>query len=256
MPFSWQIVLYVLKAALRDRIIVALALFFILIVNLAMFTGSAAVIESRDFAVVFAAAGSRLAGLAGLILFVCFFIRRSFESGDMELMLTRPISRGALILSYGLAFFILAALTAFTEGLAIYSLLPSRFDEAHLLWALSIGVENIIMVMASFFFAMVLSSAPLCVLASFAFYVLGRMMGQFLGIAQSGEAFFAQTILEYSMKAVSLVVPRFDLLGQTGWLVYGVEQQGPGFSFVLLQGALFILLLFFAVFIDLRRRQF
>ena len=57
------------------------------------------------------------------------------------------------------------------------------------------------------------------------------------------------------MLVVSIFVPRLDIMGQTSWLIYGVEGE-VGFPFLFLQGAIFSGLIFGAAYIDLNRRQF
>ncbi|MCD8526284.1 MAG: hypothetical protein LRY62_03760, partial [Alphaproteobacteria bacterium] len=62
--------------------------------------------------------------------------------------------------------------------------------------------------------------------------------------------------LEIPMQAVSLVMPRLDLLGQTSWLVYGGDAGNVGFIYVCAHAAVFVFLVLSASLFDLIRRQF
>ena len=252
---SFLLVHYVLRAAIRDKILIALILTFLGSVSLSIFMGSAAIADNGQFAIVFAGGGLRIIGVLGLILFVVFHIRRSFESKDVELLLSRPISRTQFLFSFAIAFSILAALTGLMEGACISLLSPQHFNAGIALWTASIAAENIIIVNTAFFFAMVLSSATTGAMATLGLYVLSRMMGEILGIIDTGTGVPWLQWLTIIMKGISSIMPRLDLLGQTSWLVYGPD-AATGFGFVALQGAVFTALILVAALIDLARRKF
>lgn len=271
---SLPLVRYVLTAARRDRLMLTLALMVACGTGLAVFLGSTAVIEEGQFSLVFASGGLRFLGVAGVVLFCCFHIRRAFEHKEVEFLLSRPISRASFLLSHAAAFMLLAAGTALLVALPVA--LAGAVDKGGLAaWALSLGVEYAIMAVLSLFFAMVIPSAAGAALSVFGFYVLARLIGTLLGIAErtADNAFLA--VLGKVMEVISVVVPRLDLMGQTSWLVYGVAgsgglslRQGAGGAahalaghlgipgFLLLQGAVFIALLLAAAHFDFRRRRF
>lgn len=251
---SFPLVRYVLLASIRDRLIVSLLLILVLGSSLSLFLGSSAVVEKNFFTVVLAAGGLRISAVFGLVLFVVFFVRRSFESKDVDFLLSRPISRVQFLLSYSSAFSFLAIVMGGAVGLCVYGVSPSSFGEGHLLWVLSIIVENIIMVNVALFFSMYLSSAATSAMCVAGFYVLSRMMGQLLGIVDSVMVNDTGP-LAVSLQVVSAVMPRLDLLGQTSWLLYGVE-GGFGFTFVLMQAVAFGSLVLMAALVDLVLRQF
>lgn len=246
---------HVLTAVLRDRLIVSLLLIFIVSASISIFLGSTAVIEKDQFALVFAAFSMRLAGVAGLVLFVTSFIRRSFDARDIDFLLSRPIGRGEFLFSYGAAFVLIALVMGIIQGGALYLISPHLFGEGHVLWTLSMIAENMIMALVALFFAMVLGSVAVSAMACLGFYVLARMMGQILGVIDSSPDFFASAILSPIMQAISVVLPRLDLMAQSSWLVYGVE-SGVGVPFIILQLMTFATLIFTAALIDLVRRDF
>lgn len=244
---------YVLMAAVRDRLFLSLILLVAVGACLALFLGSAAFIEGDQFSLVFAASGLRFAGVVGLVLFIVFHVRRSFDSKDVDFLLSRPISRTGFIISHGVAFSILALVVVATIGFAVYMVNPGAFKAGHILWLVSLAMEFTIVASASLFFSMVLSSAVASSMAVFGFYVLARLMGQLLGIAGLGDT---APVLGVVMNIISMVIPRLDLMAQSSWLIYSNSAHEVGYGFVVLQGLLYSALLNGAAIIDLRRRQF
>ncbi|HQX27811.1 MAG TPA: hypothetical protein PKX38_07735, partial [Alphaproteobacteria bacterium] len=128
------------------------------------------------------------------------------------------------------------------------------FGPSHISWAVSLAFENIVMVNAALFFSMILSSAATAATATAGFYILARLMGQLLGIIDStGKGTVIYNLMEYILQAISAVMPRLDLMAQTSWLIYG---QSVEISSILLQAAIFTILIITAALIDLVRRQF
>jgi hypothetical protein len=131
------------------------------------------------------------------------------------------------------------------------------------------------MAVASLFFSMVLSSAAGSALATLGLYVLSRLVGTLLGIAALPPDKTVYALLNNAMDIISIVIPRLDMMGQTSWLVYGVEGSGGvGYltrsgafahmmmahlgieGFMAAQGVLFVALLLSASAYDFMRRQF
>lgn len=254
---SAALVRYVLTAAIRDRLLLSILAVVGLGVCLSLFSASSALIEQNQFAVVYMASGLRILGLAGLMLFAVFFIRRLFDSRDIEYLLSRPISRISLILSMASALSILAVGAGALLTL-IVSLFAHKIGQVSglLLWMSGVTAEFVLIVNVALFFAMVLSSPVTAGMAVMGFYVLGRMIGQLLGIAQNPPVFFpGYELINGLMKLVSMLIPRLDLMTQTSWLIYGagtVEDYG----FIILQTLVFVVLVLTAALIDLVRRQF
>ncbi len=252
---SMPLVKYVLTAALRDRLILSLILLVLIGTSLSVFLGSAAVTESDQFTIVFASGGLRIAAVLGLVLFIVFHIRRSFENKEVDYLLTRPIGRVSFLLSHALAFTILAVIFALFIAASMLMLSGGEVSDGLLIWIFSVAIEFIIMANAAMFFAMVLPNAAAGALAVFAMYILSRLIGQLLGIVDSGVDLPAFAFLSAMMQVISLVIPRLDLMGQTSWLIYGASEQ-VGYIYILLQGIIYTFLLITASLIDLVKRQF
>lgn len=252
---SVVLVNYIVKAAIRDRLLLGLAFLLVMAASLSVFMGSAAVTEQDQFAAVFAAGSIRLMNAIGLTLFIVFFIRRCFEMRDIEFMLSRPIGRLKLVLSYSAGFSVIAVALGLVSGICIIALSPHLYSDGHLLWTLSLIVENIIVVNVALFFSMILSSAASCAFACLGYYILARMSAELLGVVEGGKNLFNSDVLEFGLQGISmLILPRLDLLTQTSWLIYGTE--GIGLGFILMQGVFYTGVVLSAALLDMRYRQF
>jgi ABC-type transport system involved in multi-copper enzyme maturation permease subunit len=271
---SRPLVKFVLTAAFRDRLLLTLLLMIATGAAIAVFLGAATITEKESFALVFGASGLRFLGVAGIVLFSCFYTRRCFETKEVEFLLSRPLSRMTFLISHATAFALLAVFIAVVVSLAVFFLGRPQMDGLAL-WMLSIAVEFGIMAAVALFFSMVLSSAAGSALATFGLYVLARLMGTLLGIAQKAPDNVYFAALNNAMEIISVLIPRLDLMGQTSWLVYGVggsggigyvenaghfayrlvETLGLG-GFMVTQGALSCLLLLSAAAFDFLRREF
>lgn len=265
---------FILTAALRDKLVMTLMLMILLGAGVSVFLGASGMTEQESFSVVFGAGGLRFLGVLGIVLFVCFYMRRAFDTKEVEFLLSRPISRMTFLLSHALAFKVIALAVAAAVSIAVF-FMGKPNAEGLVVWTLSIGIENIIMATAALFFSMVLSSAAGSALATLGFYVLCRLIGMLLGIAAQPPDNMIFALLNNLMDLISVIVPRLDIMGQTSWLVYGVEGAGgialgnkPSayavsmvemlgvHGFILVQGVVFIALLLAAAAFDFVRREF
>lgn len=258
---SLVLVRYILMAAIRDRLLWGIAASSILVTCLSIFSGSAAVVEQNQFILTYMAGGLRIIALLGLALFTIFFVRRSFDSRDVEFLLTRPISKVSFVFSHVTALAILTAVSGILISL-IVSILASYYhvDSSFYLWCFGITFELMITMNVAFFFAMVLSSPVTAGMATFGFYILARLMGQLLSIfhhTPDPDDLHGRIMngLGHLFEVISIIFPRLDLMAQTSWLIYG----GGAFSdwiYIIAQGLVFLMLVSVATWIDLRRRQF
>ena len=251
-----SLVSYVLKASVRDRLVLSLGILFLIAVSLSLFIGSSAVTETGAAVLTFAASSARFIGVISLILFVVFYLRRAFETHDIEYVLSRPVSRVAFINSHLLAFSLLSLMCVCVIVCGL-SLMSSSYINVQglIFWGISLFFEFMIVAYAAFFFTMVLPSAVTATMATLAGYALARMIGQILGIVDMGSNGRIYDYLGKIMEASSVIVPRFDLLTQSAWLVYGPDDN-VGLIFILLHGSLFLLLIACAAIFDLLRKEF
>lgn len=252
---SAHLVHYVLTGAYRDKLVLSMFAVLIACVSLSIFFGSSSLIEKQQFTLVYASGALRLALNLGLILFIVFFIRRSFESKDVEFLLSRPLSRFQLLMAYSAAFSLIAVVGALLCGAVVLGIAPQLIGAGHALWILSLCAEALIIANTAMFFAFVLTSSAAGAMAAIGFYVLSRMMGDILGIIDANLGSHKTEVLEWIMQVISIVMPRLDLMGQTSWLIYG--QDGTiGTAFIIMQAAVFCAVIIAASMVDLSRRQF
>lgn len=249
------LVRYVLTAALRDKLFLSVLVMLAVITSLSVMMASTAIIESGQFALVFTAGSLRLVGNLGLVLFIIFFMRRAFDSGDIDFILSRPISRASFIISHSIAIIVLSALIGMFCLLALFMVAPHAFTADTLFWTASYFLELVIIGNAALFFSLMLSSVPAAAFAVLGLYVLGRMIGELLGIAHRDSLGQGLVFLNYTLEAISWVTPRLDLLAQTSWLLYG-RDAAINFAYVIVQGCVFTGILITASIIDLMRKEF
>lgn len=247
---------YVLKASIRDRLILSLIIFFIVGVSLSFFIGSSALTEPDGAVLTFIAGSARFIGVISLVLFVVFHIRRSYDTRDVEYLLSRPISRVSYVVSHLLALSVLSIIfvIVISSGVVIFAYKFLNF-EGLLIWSASLALEFMIVSYAAFFFSMVLSSAVVSAMITLAGYALARMSGQVLNIIDAGSEIALFGTLGKIMEAASIVVPRFDLFSQSAWLIYGPDTT-ISLGFIIAHGVAFMLLILCASIFDLQRKEF
>lgn len=252
---SAPLVNYVLTAAIRDKLVLSLILAIGVSLSMSAFLGSSAIVEQGSFALVYAMSSIRLLVVAGLVLFIVFFVRRAFDTKEIEYFLTAPLGRITYILSNSLGFSILACLFGGVITLALFALEGQSFSEGHIYWSVTIIIEFLIIVNVALFFSMVVGSPTIAAMAVLAFYFLARLMSQVLGIIDAGITSEVLRPFEILMQVISSVMPRLDLMGQTAWLIYGAPDN-LSLIFFGLQGFIFIGLVLSAACLDLIRKQF
>jgi len=246
---------YILTAAIRDRLFLSLMLLVVVGVCLSVFLGSSAITEKDQFSMVFASGGLRIGGLLTLVLFTVFYVRRSFETHDVEYLLSRPMSRLQFLMAHFISLLVLSALMASVMTVVLL-LMPSQATAfSCVMWGISIFIEMAIVANVALFFSLMLSSAVAASLISLAFYVLSRLMGGILGIVMEGAGTSMTVILNKVMLAISVFIPRLDLMGQTSWLVYGFDNMAD-LKLIVLQGSIFLGFVLSVAFWDLKRKQF
>ncbi len=251
----WPLFRYILMAALRDRFFLSVVGVLILVISLSVFFGSSVIIEQDQFARSFAAFGFRLFGVVSLVLFITTYIRRCFENRDIDYLLSRPVGRIGFILTHAAAFSFLALLTAFLLGGTTVLLEASKLGLSDFIWWASLAVEFMIMANVAMFFAFVMTSSTACIMIVFVFYLLARLMGDILGIMHGKIYQGWMSILSNTMEVISVFIPRFDLMGQSKWVLYDVPAD-ISLGFVFGQGIIFSLLVVGATILDMHKRQF
>jgi hypothetical protein len=250
---------YLLLVAFRDLLFSGLIIATILASLISASLGSTALVEKEAMTLVFASASVRILLMVGLIVFVSFSLRYAFEQKEIDVLVSRPLSRPQIILAYWAGYACVAAMLVLL-ALVILSFLPIQNATGFYAWGASLLLESWLVIAMTLFAAFTLPSGVISVLAVLAMVVLGRMMGFFLSTA-AGSSAKVTSITEVNqaidglLEAVAIIVPRLDLFTQSDWPVYGLVRF-EDFTLALTQAAIFIPLLLIATIIDFKRKEF
>lgn len=248
---------YILLTATRDRLFFGLLLGVAAAAYICSVLGATAMLEPEAMTLSFTAATSRIIIMVGMIVFIGFHVRNAFDSKEIDVLLSRPISRTTLVLSYWLGFVVVAAILAIPP-IIILAYLGIINQTGFLVWSVSLLLESWMVVAIALFASFTLRSGVSAVLASLAIYTISRMIGFFLATLKSGVIFqsdFLQTSAKWTITAVSTVIPRLDFFAKSQWLIYGPKSYDDALL-CLYQAAIFIPLLIAATTIDFKRKQF
>jgi hypothetical protein len=247
---------YILITAIRDRLFVSLFGGIILAVLICILLGQTAFLESAQMTLSLSAGAARLILMIGLMVFACFHIRQAFDSKEIDVMLSRPVSRQGLLLSYWLGFSLVAFLLTIPV-LLLMACLGVQDWLGYGAFAASLVLEAMLVVALSLFASFALRSAVSAFMGCLGFYVLSRMMAFFVMTSESGLASAGQqwSLLKNLLQGISMLVPRLDMFSKSEWLVYGGDTLA-GWQWVPLQAVIFIPLLLLAAIIDFRRKEF
>ena len=242
--------------ALRDWLFVGLFAGILSSTAISATLGSTAFLEEQEMTLTYAAGAARLILMVGMIVFTCFHIRSSFDTKEIDVILSRPISRANLVLAYWLGFAFVSLLLS-VPIIIILSLIGVPNLWGFIGWSCSLILESFLVVAIALFSAFTLRSAVTAVMTCMGFYALSRMMAYFVLTSQSHLANEKglMFLLKYVLKWISTLVPRLDLFAKSEWLIYGFTSASQWWVFIT-QIAVFIPLLLVATVMDFRRKQF
>lgn len=248
---------YVLLTAIRDRLFLGLIAGILAAAYISNVLGSTAMLEPEQMSLSFTAAAARVIIMVGVIVFIGFHMRNAFDAKEIDVLLSRPISRTSLVLSYWCGFVAVASFLVLPTVLLVW-FLGALNQTGFALWGISLLLEAWLVVSMALFAALTVKSGVGTVLASLAMYVLSRMMGFFVLTTKSGMLFQTSEVnqgVHWLIAGISTIVPRLDFFAKSNWLIYGVKSYDD-LTLVLLQAAVFIPLLMAASVIDFKRKQF
>ncbi len=251
-----SIIKYVLLISLRNKLYLGIVFALIASFFLGIFLGNANLTEQAQSAAVFIGGSSRIIVILGISVFVCINVAKLFDNKEIDFIISKPISRQKFILSFLFGYLISALLITIPLILAL-SILANLNSYGAFIWSLSLVFEVLIVTCFAFLCSLILENSLLSILATIAFYLLSRMMGFFVMSINTPweESIKNPTIYEYVLKFLSIIFPRLDLFTQSKWLIYGTG-DGVVMKIILLQGLIYIPLLIFMSFIDVKRKEF
>jgi ABC-type transport system involved in multi-copper enzyme maturation permease subunit len=248
---------YVLLTATRDRLFIGLLVGIMLAAYISSVLGSTAMLETEQMTLSFTAAAARVIIMVGVIVFIGFHMRNAFDAREIDVLLSRPISRTTLVISYWVGFSVVAACLV-VPTIILVAVIGTLNHTGFWLWSVSLLLESWLVVSIALFAALTIKSGVGTVLSSLAIYVLSRMMGFFLATTSTTSLFKEHEMnvaTQWLMKGIALVVPRLDFYAKSNWLIYGPKSYEE-MTLFLLQSAIFIPLLLAASVIDFKRKQF
>lgn len=246
---------YILLTAMRDWLFWVLLIGVLSGASISGLLGSTAFLETKEMTVTYAAGSARVMLMLGLIVFTCFHIRTAFDTKEIDVILSRPISRANLVIAYWLGF-MLVALILMLPIIIVIGLIGTPNMAGFAAWSASLFFEAGVVVSLALFSAFALRSAVTSVLGCIGLYVISRMMVFFVMTAENPIFSELKYIwLRFLLQGISSFVPRLDFFGKSEWLVYGLKSAQEWHLFIM-QAVIFVPILLVATVLDFRRKQF
>ena len=252
-----KIIKYIFITSVKDWLFLGLLTALLGTFVLSSLLGYSSLVEENTMNMVIFSGISRLILVCGIVIFICFYINRSFENKEIPFILSKNISREKFIVCYYLSFNLIIQLLLLLVVLLII-LFCNPNGLGLLQWYLTMVFELSIMVCFALAVSFIVKSFIFSVFSCVGFYVISRMMNFFVNaLIYSGDTVIMAGITKYSQKLLGIIcnlIPRLDLFSQTRWLVYGAEWKI--FTIIVLQTIIYVPILLFVVFYDFRKKQF
>ncbi|MEI7668889.1 MAG: hypothetical protein WCJ33_02255 [Pseudomonadota bacterium] len=244
---------YVILTALRDWLFTILILGVVIVTMIAKFLGGTALIENKEMTLVFASGAVRILIVIGILIFSCFHVRNAFDTKEIDLFLSRPLTRANLVFSYWLGFAAVSLLLVIPSILlvAVNGIIAWK---GFAFWAVNLMIECLLVIAISILFSFTLRSAVTSVIASSVFYIVSRMIGFFIAISEENINLIGK-LASQVIKLFSYFVPRLDLFARSDLLVYGVSDI-QDLQMVVFQIIIFIPVIIFITVLNFNRKQF
>ncbi len=248
---------FIFLTAIRDRLFPALFVLVLAVIGITHALSATAMLEEQQMHLAMSAGMARIILNIGLAVFVCFHIRSMYDAKEIDVMLSRPISRPKLVFGLWKGFAIVGSLLVIAVSLVLLLLAPTD-TQGYLVWVGSLLLECWIVIAIALFASLTNKSAVTSVLIAFTIYVLGRLMAFFVATANAKAIFkdkLLNEVMEYTVEIVSVIIPRLDMFAHTEWLVYGLPDNASALFFMA-QGAIFIPFVLALAIIDFSKKQF
>jgi ABC-type transport system involved in multi-copper enzyme maturation permease subunit len=242
-----------LLEALRSRMLWLVGALLLVALSAAAFLQQVALVETARIQAAIIAA--LLRGCAGFLVaaFVVMSMVREFNDKVLELMLAQPWPRATYLFGKFVGFSAAALALAAIVSLPLAFLAPPAQVAV---WGLSLACELVILAAMSLFCVITLTHVVPALAAVLGFYVLGRSMAAIQIIAGAADASqgWADRLANWIVAAIAAVLPRFDLMTQTAWLVDG-PPAASALASVAAQAAIYTALLVTAAQFDFHRQN-
>lgn len=239
-----------LLEALRSRLFWLAAALLLLGFGGSAFLQQIALIEGQQIQAAIIAALLRLCGVFLVISFVIASLTREFSDKVVELLLAQALPRYIFVLGKFAGFAAVALLIALLLAVPLAATQPLP---AVALWTLSFFCELLIVAAVAMFCALTLNQTVGAMAAVFAFYLLARSLAAIQIIASANEtAGWANRLADWSINGIALLLPRFDQMTQSAWLV---DAPSNALMLIGVQTLLYVPLIIAATLFDFQRRN-
>ncbi len=242
-----------LLGLMRERSLLALLLMWLVVIVFSIMLGAAALAEEQAFSLTLYVAALRWLGVLSIVVVAASQIQRAFDHREIELLLATPLSRPQWLFSQITLLAILALFMLGLTCLPILWLVPLQAKNLAA-FALSLYAEWFLLACAAVFFALASRGVVITVLASMGFYVLSRLIGPLLELAQDNARRGAGSTGSHFMELFSWLLPRLDAFAPINFLLS--DAAFSALPFIILQTAIYSILLILLAALDLQKRQF
>lgn len=242
-----------LLEAARSRLAWLIGAVLLASLAIAGFLQQVAVIEAREIQVAIIAALLRACAVFFVVLFVVMSVVREANDKFFELVLSQSMPRSSYL--FGKFVGVAAAGAAIALVLSVPVALFAPIARVPV-WTLSLFGELLIMAAVSLFCVLTFTNVVTALSAAAGFYLLARSIAAFQIIAATTEqtVALAPRVADWFFQGVALVMPRLDLMTQTGWLLDAVPNAWA-LAGVLAQTVIYVVLILGAALFDLYRRE-
>ena len=250
---------YIFLTAIRDKIFIGLIAAILAAFSVSGLIGYTSLLEELEMQTVVFASSARIIIIAGMILFICFYIQRLFETKEIQFILSKNISRIKFIFSFWISFNIISTILVLFAAMLI--LLFCSYNLAGFFyWLFGIFCELLIVSTFAILSSLIMKSSIIAILSNLGFYLISRLTGffldaVFLNFSNKTLDFFSSLSIALS-QIISRIFPRLDLFSQTNLLIYGLDSKVNLFAIVLGQTLIYVLLMLFIASYDFRKKNF
>jgi hypothetical protein len=254
------IFLTVIQSAKRDRILLSSFLLTILATVVGIFLGTNALVEQAESKIVYTAGLSRTLLMLSYSVFICLFVRRMFDTKEIYVFLSKPISRVRLLLQLFESFKIILFVMCLPVFLIITIFLGVSFKSA-VMWFITLLCEGVVVMSIAVTVSLILNSTLAAISSAILFYFISRAIGEFVAytdifvVTNAGFRVIIDTLITTIIKLSSVVLPRLDLFAKSKWLIYNSITFKELFSCII-QSVVFSVMMFFVAVYDFKRKEF
>ena len=245
--------MHIFYAFKRDTLFVGTTFLVLCCTGLSIFLGSNAVVEAQEAKIVYTASSSRIVIMLGFVVFISFYIKRMFENREIEVILSRAVSRTKVLLSMFVGFSMTLLCLIFPVFIVLIFL---KCKLSHIfIWVISLYCEGLIILSFSLCCSLVIKGFASIFLGCFTFYIISRTIGDFVVYLKMSLSTNMEIFMESVLKILSIFIPRLDFFGKSSWLIYGDFNLSLFVTF-LLQTLISCSVFLIVATIDLKNKRF